>query len=84
MDKKAQDILQSIIRPGYSDIEKISAIYAYIIQNVQYDYESLAAAKGEKNFAYEEAKNNLGERISTILDKKTIELQCDITRQRSL
>lgn len=70
MDKKAQDILQSIIRPGYSDIEKISAIYAYIIQNVQYDYESLAAAKGEKNSAYEEAKNNLGERISTILDRR--------------
>lgn len=70
MDKKAQDILHSIIRPGYSDIEKISAIYAYIIQNVQYDYESLAAAKGEKNSAYEEAKNNLGERISTILDRR--------------
>lgn len=48
MDKKAQEILQSIIRPDYSDIDKVSAIYAYIIQNVQYDYESLAAAKGEK------------------------------------
>lgn len=70
MDKKAQEILQSIIEPDYSDIEKVSAIYAYITQNVSYDYESLAAAKGEKNSAYEEAKNNLGERISTILDRR--------------
>lgn len=70
MDKKAQEILQSIIEPDYSDIEKVSAIYAYITQNVQYDYESLAAAKGERNSAYEEAKNNLSERISTILDRR--------------
>lgn len=70
MDKKAQEILQSIIEPDYSDIEKISAIYAYITQNVQYDYESLAAAKGEKNSAYEAAKNDMGDRISTILDRR--------------
>lgn len=70
MDKKAQEILQSIIEPNYSDIEKVSAIYAYITQNVQYDYESLAAAKGEKNSAYEAAKNDMGDRISTILDRR--------------
>lgn len=70
MDKKAQEILQSIIEPDYSDIEKISAIYAYITQNVQYDYESLSAAKGEKNSAYEAAKNDMGDRISTILDRR--------------
>lgn len=70
MNKKAQEILSSIIQPNYSDIEKVSAIYAYIIQNVQYDYESLAAAKGEKNAAYEEAKKNMGERITTILDRR--------------
>lgn len=70
MDKKAQEILQSIIEPDYSDIEKVSAIYAYITQNVQYDYESLAAAKGEKNSAYEAAKNDMGDRISTILDRR--------------
>lgn len=70
MDKKAQEILSSIVEPDYSDIEKVSAIYAYIVQNVQYDYESLAAVKGEKNAAYEEAKNNMGERITTILDRQ--------------
>ena len=70
MDKKAQEILSTIIQPNYSDIEKVSAIYTYIIQNVQYDDESLAAAKGEKNAAYEGAKNNLGERVTTILDRR--------------
>src|SRR5699024_2120581 len=31
MDKKAKEILNTIIGPDYSDIEKISAIYTYII-----------------------------------------------------
>ena len=70
MDKKPQEILSTIIQPNYSDIEKLSAIYAYIIENVQYDYESLAATKGEKNAAYEEAKNNMGEKTTTILDRR--------------
>lgn len=70
MDKKAQEILQEIIFPGYRDIEKITAIYAYIVQNVRYDHEALAAANGEKNATYEEAKNNRLKRIDEILDKK--------------
>lgn len=69
MDKKAQEILQSIIEPHYSDIEKVCAIYAYIIQNVKYDHESLEARSGKKNSAYEAAQSNLGEKNSTIFDR---------------
>ena len=71
MDLKAKEILDSIIAPDYSDIEKISAIYAYIVQNVTYDYESLnAAKKGEDNEALRKARANLGELTSTILDRR--------------
>ena len=70
MDKRAQEILEGIIGKDYSDIEKIAAIYVYIIQNVKYDYETLAAAKGEENVAYEEARSNLSENINTILDRR--------------
>lgn len=71
MDKKAKEILNTIIGPDYSDIEKISAIYTYIIQNVKYDHESLnAAKKGEQNEAMRKARENLGELTSTVLDRR--------------
>lgn len=71
MEQKAQEILNRIIGPNYSDIEKISAIYAYIIHNVKYDYQSLnAAKKGEENEALKQARENLSELTSKILDRK--------------
>lgn len=71
MDLQAEKILDSIIGPNYTDIEKICAIYAYIIQNVEYDYDSLNAAKyGEENQALKKARENLSELNSTILDRR--------------
>lgn len=71
MDQKAQEILQQIVGPNYSDVEKISAIYSYIIYNVKYDYQSLnAARKGEENDALKQARENLAESTSKILDRK--------------
>lgn len=71
MAKKAKEILNTIIGPDYSDIEKISAIYLYIIQNIKYDHESLnAGKKGEENEAMKKARENLSELNSTILDRR--------------
>lgn len=70
MNKRAMEIINTIIGPNYSDIEKISAIYAYIIGTVKYDDESLRASKGEENEALKKAKENLGELVSTILDRR--------------
>ena len=71
MDKKAQEILNGIIKEDYSDIEKVTAIYAYMMKNIEYDYESLNGAKyGEKNSEYEEAYNNLSEHTYTFLLKR--------------
>lgn len=36
---KAREIIQSIIHPGMSDLEKETAIHDYILQNLQYDYQ---------------------------------------------
>ncbi len=70
LDSKVKEILNSIIGPDYSDIEKIVAIYLYIVQNVRYDHESLKASKGEENEALKSAKANLGELASVILDRR--------------
>lgn len=70
MNKRATEIINSIIGPDYSDIEKVSAIYAYIIKTVKYDEEALRASKGEENETLKKARENLGELTSTILDRK--------------
>lgn len=71
MNSAAEEILESIIGPDYTDIEKICAIYAYIIQNVEYDHDSLRAAKyGEENQALKKAKEDLGELNKTILSRR--------------
>ena len=41
MDIKAEEILQNIIEPEYTEIEKTLAIYNYITENVDYDYKML-------------------------------------------
>ena len=69
MNNECKEILKKIIKPNYTDIEKISAIYVYIIQNIKYDHESLAARNGEKNQAYEDAQNSLSGSIEKVLDK---------------
>jgi hypothetical protein len=39
-DKKAKEIIKSIIKSGMSDIEKEIAIHDYIIKNTKYDYDN--------------------------------------------
>ena len=41
MDIKVEEILQNIIEPEYTEIEKTLAIYNYITDNVDYDYKML-------------------------------------------
>ena len=41
MDIKVEEILQNIIEPEYTEIEKTLAIYNYITENVDYDYKML-------------------------------------------
>ena len=65
MDKKCKEILGNIVRPEYSDIEKTMAIYAYIVENIKYDYILL---KREKELRDKGQKIGKGE--SKILDGK--------------
>ena len=62
MDKQAQDILQSIIRPDYSDIEKISAINAYIkirpkLDKSNKDYNALFLSSRGKRISKRSVQN---------------------------
>ena len=41
MDIRVEEILQNIIKPDYTEIEKTLAIYNYITDNVDYDYKML-------------------------------------------
>lgn len=41
MDIRVEEILQNIIKPEYTEIEKTLAIYNYITENVDYDYKML-------------------------------------------
>ena len=41
MDIKVEEILQNIIEPEYTEIEKTLSIYNYITENVDYDYKML-------------------------------------------
>ena len=65
MDKKCKEILGNIVRPEYSDIEKTMAIYAYIVENIKYDYILL---KREKELRDKGQKIGKGE--SKILNGK--------------
>ena len=65
MDKKCKEILGNIVRPEYSEIEKTMAIYAYIVENIKYDYILL---KREKELRDKGQKIGKGE--SKILDGK--------------
>lgn len=70
MNEKAKEILEEVVGDGYTDIEKISAIYAYIIQNVKYDHEMLDAAHGIEHEEYKKTMNILSEKMETYLDRR--------------
>lgn len=40
VNTKAKEIIEQIIKPGMSDIDKAKAIHDYIIRNTKYDYEN--------------------------------------------
>ncbi|ERM92034.1 transglutaminase [Caldanaerobacter subterraneus subsp. yonseiensis KB-1] len=40
VNTKAKEIIEQIIKPGMSDIDKAKAIHDYIIKNTKYDYEN--------------------------------------------
>lgn len=71
MNNKVQEILDDIVGKDYSDIEKITAIYEYITQNVKYDQEALDASENkelEKEFA--KTRGSLSETIKDTLQRK--------------
>lgn len=65
MDKKCKEILENIVRPEYSDIEKTMAIYAYIVENIKYDDILLKKEKELK-----EKGEKIGKGVSKILNGK--------------
>lgn len=71
MDDKVKEILTDIINDSYTDIEKICAIYAYIIQNVKYDYDALNASKSEearRQFAQTRGSSSIT--LDGVIDRK--------------
>lgn len=62
MDRKVAEILQNIIEPEYTEIEKTLAIYNYITDNVDYDYKMLEfdqeMKKDEKYCVFLEESSN--------------------------
>lgn len=71
MDDKANKILNSVIKTNYSDKEKLSAIYSYIMQNVEYDYLLISIEDNDKLKEYVKRKKNISENeLNKILDMK--------------
>lgn len=71
MDDKVKEILTDIINDSYTDIEKICAIYAYIIQNVKYDHDALNASKSEearRQFAQTRGSSSIT--LDGVIDRK--------------
>ena len=62
MDIRVEEILQNIIKPEYTEIEKTLAIYNYITDNVAYDYKMLEfdqeMQKDEKYCLFLEGSSN--------------------------
>lgn len=62
MDIRVEEILQNIIKPEYTEIEKTLAIYNYITENVDYDYKMLEfdqeMQKDEKYCVFLEESSN--------------------------
>ena len=62
MDIRVEEILQNVIKPEYTEIEKTLAIYNYITENVDYDYKMLEfdqeMQKDEKYCVFLEESSN--------------------------
>lgn len=62
MDIRVEEILQNIIKPEYTEIEKTLAIYNYITENIDYDYKMLEfdqeMKKDEKYCLFLEGSSN--------------------------
>jgi len=71
MDDKVKEILTDIINDSYTDIEKICAIYAYIIQNVKYDYDALKASKSEEaRRQFAKSRGSTSITLDGVIDRK--------------
>ncbi len=70
MQKEAEKILGMVNRPEYNELEKLSAIYYYILKNVKYDHEALKAKKDGVNIFAKEGETYVSsERLSTTYDR---------------
>lgn len=70
MHDKVVEILKDIIRPHYNDVQKVLAIYQYIIMNVKYDDELLEASKKDKTTLSDDKKVVVsGEKLETIYNR---------------
>ncbi len=71
MDNKVKSVLNKLIAYDYSDIEKIAAIYSYLIQHVKYDYEALRASKNaDDKDKFSKTRGNGWETVDKILDRE--------------
>ncbi len=71
MNDKVEEIKEKILNSNYQDIEKVMAIYSYIINNVSYDWDSLKAAKNnENNEAMKKAKENINIKVNDFLNRR--------------
>lgn len=55
VEKKADDVLKQIIKPGMTDRQKVQAIHDYLVLNVRYDHDSVvpgAVRNKESQTAY--------------------------------
>lgn len=71
MDDKVKEVLTDIINDSYTDIEKICAIYAYIVQNVKYDHEALNASKSdEARREFAKSRGSTSMTLDGVIDRK--------------
>ncbi len=71
MNDKVEEIKKEILNSNYQDIEKVMAIYLYIINNVSYDWDSRNAAKNnENNEAMKKARENINIKVDDFLNRR--------------
>lgn len=71
MHQKAVQILKDVIKDDYSEMEKVAAIYYYLIKNIDYDWERLNASKNGSNIYSKNGEAVIsGESINTDYNRK--------------
>ena len=71
MDDKVKAVLTDIINDSYTNVEKICAIYAYIVQNVKYDHEALNASKSdEARRKFAKSRGSTSMTLDGVIDRK--------------